>query len=98
MRKTPEDLPDLHGVLDLGHSAGGDHLRSILIADRRLTAQQIAVNVRGTGRIGGTGAELKDTAAGEVRHGIHGTSRLEWGRGVVYAKITPHRMFTFHMQ
>lgn len=41
MHETPEDLERLQRVLDESHAAGGGHLQSILLDERRLTAEEL---------------------------------------------------------
>lgn len=41
MYETPEDLRALQALLDASHTAAGDHLRSILTDDKRMSAEQL---------------------------------------------------------
>ncbi|MWA01423.1 pyridoxamine 5'-phosphate oxidase family protein [Actinomadura sp. LD22] len=41
MRETPEDLKELQGLLDASLSRSSSHLRSIISAERTLTAEQL---------------------------------------------------------
>jgi len=47
MHETPEDLARLQEVLDASHAGGGAHLRDIISAERRLTAEQLGEQLTG---------------------------------------------------
>jgi Pyridoxamine 5'-phosphate oxidase len=47
VHETPEDLAALQALLDASDAAGGPHLRSILTAERRLTAEEVASRLTG---------------------------------------------------
>jgi nitroimidazol reductase NimA-like FMN-containing flavoprotein (pyridoxamine 5'-phosphate oxidase superfamily) len=47
MHETAEDLSTLQDLLDRSYAAGGEHLRSIITAEHRLTAQEVADRLTG---------------------------------------------------
>jgi nitroimidazol reductase NimA-like FMN-containing flavoprotein (pyridoxamine 5'-phosphate oxidase superfamily) len=47
MYETAEDLARLQDLLDRSHAAAGQHLRSIITADRRLDAEALAARLQG---------------------------------------------------
>lgn len=47
MRETPDDLAWLQELLDRSYAEAGTHLRSIITADRRLPAEQVATRLEG---------------------------------------------------
>jgi nitroimidazol reductase NimA-like FMN-containing flavoprotein (pyridoxamine 5'-phosphate oxidase superfamily) len=47
MHETPDDLDRLQSLLDASHEAAGPHLRSIITAERRLTATEVCARLRG---------------------------------------------------
>jgi hypothetical protein len=47
MYETAEDLARLQDLLDRSHDAAGQHLRSIITADRRLEAEAVAARLPG---------------------------------------------------
>ncbi len=47
MHETPEDLARLQAVHDRSHAAAGAHLREIITAERRLTAEQLSAQLTG---------------------------------------------------
>jgi nitroimidazol reductase NimA-like FMN-containing flavoprotein (pyridoxamine 5'-phosphate oxidase superfamily) len=47
VHETPEDLAHLQAVLDRSHAAAGAHLREIITAERRLTADQLSAQLTG---------------------------------------------------
>ena len=47
MHESPSDLKDLQRLLDRSHGAGGSHLRSILLDDRRLSATDLVAALPG---------------------------------------------------
>ncbi|MDH3499516.1 MAG: pyridoxamine 5'-phosphate oxidase family protein [Acidimicrobiia bacterium] len=47
MQETPEDLTQLQGILDESDASGGHHLRGIISAERRLSAEQLAGRLTG---------------------------------------------------
>ncbi len=42
MHETPDDLAALQELLDASYASAGEHLRSIITPERRLTAEQVA--------------------------------------------------------
>ncbi len=75
MRETPEDLRRLQGLLDASLARSTGHLRSIINADRTLTAEQLTRVLTGMCTL----ALSTVTARGEPRisgadgHFLHGT-------------------------
>jgi len=47
MLETSEDLARLQGLLDRSHDGAGDHLRSIITPERRVTAPELAALLEG---------------------------------------------------
>jgi hypothetical protein len=47
VRETPEDLAVLQGLLDRSFAAAGPHMASIITAERRLNAAQVAERLTG---------------------------------------------------
>ncbi len=47
MHETPSDLESLQDLLDRSAAAAGDHLRSIITSERRLTAQEVCSRLTG---------------------------------------------------
>jgi hypothetical protein len=47
MHETPDDLDRLQSLLDASHEAAGPHLRSIITAERRLTATEVCARLPG---------------------------------------------------
>lgn len=45
MNETPEDLAWLQDLLDRSYEAGGEHLRSIITAERRVPAAGLVVRL-----------------------------------------------------
>lgn len=75
MRETPEEIVQLQALLDASHGSATDHLRSIISADRRLSAEDLVALLTGMRVI----SLATVTAAGEPRisaldgHFLHGT-------------------------
>lgn len=75
MRESPEELAQLQALLDASHGSATDHLRSIISADRRLTAADLVALLTGMRVI----SLATVTATGEPRisaldgHFLHGT-------------------------
>src|SRR4051794_30253390 len=47
MHETPEDLAALQRLLDRSYDAAGPHLREIVTAERRLSAEEVSSRLRG---------------------------------------------------
>ena len=47
MYETPEQIADLQRLLDESYETAGEHLRSIITPERRLTADQLTETLRG---------------------------------------------------
>ncbi|GBE23849.1 pyridoxamine 5'-phosphate oxidase [bacterium BMS3Bbin02] len=47
MRETKQDLVTLQALLDRSYDDAGQHLRDVLTADRRLTAQEVCAQLTG---------------------------------------------------
>ncbi|MCU1454241.1 MAG: hypothetical protein JWN46_2387 [Acidimicrobiales bacterium] len=47
MHETGDDLAELQALLDTSHAAAGPHLRGIITDERRLTATELAAQLRG---------------------------------------------------
>ena len=47
VRETPEDLAELQGLLDRSYASAGEHLRSIITPQRRLSAEQVSERLIG---------------------------------------------------
>jgi Pyridoxamine 5'-phosphate oxidase len=47
LHETPEDIRELQELLDRSHAAAGPHLRRIITAERRVSAQELARRLTG---------------------------------------------------
>ncbi|MFC9977455.1 pyridoxamine 5'-phosphate oxidase family protein [Spirillospora sp. NPDC127200] len=88
MRETPEELKELQALLDASLSRSGAHLRSIINAERTLTAEQLTKVLTGMCTL----ALSTVTAKGEPRisgvdgHFLHGKWYFGTARGAVKAR------------
>lgn len=88
MHETPQDLKDLQALLDASLSRSGSHLRSIIGAERTLTAEQLVGVLTGMCTL----ALSTVTAAGEPRisgvdgHFLHGKWHFGTARSAVKAR------------
>jgi hypothetical protein len=88
MRETPEDLEELQALLDASLSRASSHLRSIISAERTLTAEQLTGVLTGMRTL----ALSTVTAKGEPRisgvdgHFLHGKWHFGTARDAVKAR------------
>ena len=74
MHETPEELADLQRVLDESYEAAGEHLKSIITPERRLTAEQVSAELQGMvllalATVTADGAPLVGPVDGHFLHG-----------------------------
>ena len=71
--------------------------RNPAVSATHVAGEELAVTIHGTAHIRSSPADLPGGFR-EVCRGIYGDSWLEWGKGAVYCRIEPARMFTFYME
>ena len=71
--------------------------RNPAVSATHVAGEELAVTVHGAAHIKGAPADLSGGFR-EVCRGIYGDEWLEWGKGAVYCRIEPARMFTFRLE
>jgi uncharacterized pyridoxamine 5'-phosphate oxidase family protein len=74
MHETPDELTALQRLLDESYEAAGEHLRSIITPERRLTAEQVSAELQGMvllalATVTADGAPLVGPVDGHFLHG-----------------------------
>ena len=85
MRETPEELDDLQDLLDRSMAGAGEHLRGIITGERRLSAADLAVRLRGMRllTVATVTADGRPLAGPVDGYFLHGTFWFSSGRNSV---------------
>lgn len=69
------------------------------VSATHLVGEELAVTVHGTAAFEGEPGEFRGTEFGELAAEIYGEGWYDWAdtEDVVYASLTPRRMYTFHL-